>query len=135
MKKPLATSLLLAATSVFAADAMFTAMDRDKDGRISAREHTIGARTMFVAMDADKDGRVTAAEMTAAQSSVGNRQPDGLSSAQKIQVVDRNRDGVLTAGEHVAGSRAMFRRMDTDRDGHLSAAEYGAGQAAMLARR
>jgi Ca2+-binding EF-hand superfamily protein len=135
MKTSCIAAALLAATGAFAADAMFAAMDRDRDGRISAREHTIAARTMFVAMDADKDGRVTSAEMTAAQSNVGNRQADGLSSAQKIQVVDRNRDGVLTAGEHVAGSRTMFRRMDTNNDGHLSAAEYSAGQAAMLARK
>ena len=47
-------------------------------------------------------------------------------------MVDRDGDGVLTAEEHAAGSRAMFERMDTDKDGFLSKAELAAGHAKML---
>ena len=115
--------------------AMFAQMDADGDGRVTAQEHALGARRMFLAMDADKDGRVSAAEMTAAQSQVGNKQADGLSSAQKIKVVDKNGDGALTVSEHVAASRAMFARMDKNKDGALDKAEYAAGHATLLSKR
>jgi Ca2+-binding EF-hand superfamily protein len=115
--------------------AMFAQMDTNGDGRITVSEHALGARKMFVAMDADGDGRVTAAEMTAAQSKVGNQHADALSSEEKIKVVDKNGDGVLTISEHVAGSRAMFARMDKNKDGALNQAEYAAGHATLLSRK
>ena len=52
-----------------------------------------------------------------------------LSSADKIKVVDTDGDGVLTAAEHAAASRAMFDRMDGDRDGALTKGEFDAGHA------
>jgi Ca2+-binding EF-hand superfamily protein len=115
--------------------ALFAQMDADGDGRVTAQEHALGARKMFLAMDADHDGRVTAAEMTAAQPQVGNKQADGLSSAQKIKVVDKNADGALTVSEHVAASRAMFARMDKNKDGVLDKAEYATGHATLLSKR
>lgn len=129
--------LALAAFPALAADsaALFAQMDADGDGRVSAQEHARGARVMFVAMDANKDGRVTAAEMDAAQPRVGNRSADGLSSAQKIKAIDKNRDRMLTVSEHVAGSRAMFARMDINRNGALEKAEYVAGHATLLSKR
>jgi hypothetical protein len=115
---------------------LFKQMDTNGDGRLSADEHTAGARRMFEAMDADRDGRVTAAEMQAAQPRVTGRQPapSDLSAADKIKAVDADGDGVLTAAEHEAGTRAMFARMDTDRDGRLSRGEHAAGHARMLQR-
>jgi hypothetical protein len=47
-------------------------------------------------------------------------------------VIDGNGDGKLSAGEHSAGSRAMFENMDTDKDGSLSQAENEAGHKAMM---
>jgi Ca2+-binding EF-hand superfamily protein len=78
---------------------------------VSAKERAAAAATMVRAMDADRDG--------------------GVSAAEKIKVVDRNGDGVLTAKEHAGASRAMSRKMDTDKDGHLSRAELDAGHAAL----
>jgi Ca2+-binding EF-hand superfamily protein len=115
--------------------ALFAQMDKDGDGRISAQEHALSVRAMFVAMDADKDGRVSAAEMTAAQSTVGNGKADALSSSEKIKSIDKNKDGALTVGEHVAGSRALFARMDRNKDGVLDKAEHAAGHATLLSRR
>jgi Ca2+-binding EF-hand superfamily protein len=117
------------------AGAMFAQMDTDGDGRVTAREHALGVRKMFLAMDADGDGRVTATEMTAAQSTVGNKQADGLSSAQKIKVIDKNKDRALTVSEHVAGSRAMFARMDRNKDGVLDRSEYESGHATLLSKK
>ena len=116
-----------------AALSTFDAMDADRDGQISAAEHAAGARRMFTAMDADRDGTVTAAEMEAGREQVTGAAAgsSGPSAADKIRLVDPNRDGVLTLEEHEAASRAMFRQMDTDRDGALSKAEFDAGHAVL----
>jgi len=129
----------LAALPAYAATAAepqssFKAMDANGDGRVSRDEHAAGAKRMFDAMDANKDGRVTAAEMDAAHEKVtGKKAGKGeLSSAEKIRAVDADGDGILTAAEHAAGSKAMFDRMDTNRDGFLGADEFAAGHAKML---
>jgi hypothetical protein len=117
-----------------AADAQFTAMDLDGDGRLTPNEHAAGARRMFVEMDANGDGKVTGAEMDAAQERVTGRKagPSDMSSADKIKVVDADGDGILTADEHATASRTMFEKMDTNKDGFVSKAEFAAGHAKML---
>ena len=112
----------------------FGAMDANHDGRISPDEHAAAAKGMFAVMDANKDGRVTAAEMDAAHARVTGRKAKAgdMPAADKIKVVDKDGDGVLTADEHAAGSRSMFAAMDTDKDGAISEAELSAGHAKML---
>jgi Ca2+-binding EF-hand superfamily protein len=112
----------------------FDGLDANRDGRISAAEHAAGARKMFLAMDANRDGDVTAAELEAAFTEVTGKKADGgeMSAADKIKAVDRDGDGVLTASEHDAASKDMFRKMDADRDGFLSREEWTAGQAALM---
>ena len=83
---------------------------------------------MFETMDGNKDGKVTAAEMEAAHQRITGRKAtkSDMSAADKIKVVDTNGDGVLTAEEHAAGSRAMFEKMDTNKDGFLTKDELAA---------
>ena len=107
-------------------------MDANRDGMISAAEHTAGARQMFEKMDADRDGRVTSAEMDASQGAQeGGTPAPTMSSAEKIKVIDADKDGAITAAEHEAGSRGMFSSMDVDGDGNLTAAEMQAGHQKM----
>jgi Ca2+-binding EF-hand superfamily protein len=112
----------------------FASMDANKDGKVTADEHSAAAKKMFDAMDANKDGKVTAAEMTAAQPKVTGKKAtkSDMSSADKIKVIDTNGDGVLSAEEHATGSRSMFEKMDSDKDGALTKAEFDAGHAAMM---
>ena len=115
-------------------DAEFTAMDTNKDGKVSAEEHAAAAKKMFGTMDANRDGKVTAAEMDAAHQRVTGKKAKktDMSSADKIKVIDTDGDGILTAEEHAAGSRAMFEKMDTDKDGFLTKDELAAGHAQMM---
>ena len=115
-------------------DAEFTAMDTSKDGKVSAEEHAAASKKMFDMMDANRDGKVTAAEMTAAHQRVTGKKAkkSDLSAADKIKVIDADSDGILTADEHAAGSRAMFEKMDTNKDGFLSEDEIAAGHAQLM---
>jgi Ca2+-binding EF-hand superfamily protein len=109
------------------------AMDANGDGKISAAEHAAGAKAMFVAMDANKDGIVTAAEMDAANRAKGGNASAGqLSSAEKIAVIDTNKDGKLSTVEHSAASRKMFEKMDKNKDGFVTAEEMQAGHDQMM---
>jgi Ca2+-binding EF-hand superfamily protein len=129
----LAAGSLLCAFGAVAGDDKAQMMDADKDGMISASEHSSGARMMFEKMDADRDGRVTAAEMDAhhAGMSSGDASKPQMSSADKIRTIDTDGDGAISAAEHDAGSRAMFTKMDANGDGNVSAEELQAGHAGM----
>lgn len=112
-------------------------MDTNKDGMVSAAEHSAGAQAMFKKMDSNADGNVTAAEMDAmhAQMKPGDTSGPKMSSAEKIKTIDTNNDGAITAAEHESGSRAMFDKIDTNRDGNLSADEVSAGHATTTGER
>ena len=115
-------------------DAEFTAMDTNKDGKVSAEEHAAAAKKMFDTMDANRDGKVTAAELAAAHHRVTGKKTKktDMSATEKIKVIDTDGDGILTVEEHAAGSRVMFEKMDTDKDGFLTKNELAAGHAQML---
>ena len=108
-------------------------MDTNGDGKLSPEEHAAGAKRIFEMMDADKNGMVTAAEMDANRARSGKKPAPGeLSSAEKIKTIDTNGDGVLSAEEHAAGSKAMFDAMDTDKDGFVTLAELALGHQRMM---
>jgi len=110
-----------------AGDDKMQMMDTNKDGMISAAEHTAGTKAKFGKLDADADGRVTAGEMDAAHSSAGGSAAPTMSSAEKIKTIDTDGDGAITAAEHEKGARGMFTKMDANGDGNLSAEEMQAG--------
>lgn len=130
------TAALAADTRGKAALSDFDGMDADRDGRVSAAEHAAATKKMFEMMDANRDGKITAAEMDAAQEKVTGKKAagDGMSAADKIKVIDTDRDGSLSAGEHAAGSKSMFARMDANKDGYLSREEWSTGHAALMKR-
>ncbi|MET0348715.1 MAG: hypothetical protein ABW067_02895 [Rhizobacter sp.] len=144
--KPLAVALaallgLAVATSAAAAgtesaEAEILAMDKNGDGVLTAAEHGVGARTLFVTMDTDQDGRVTTTEMDAYQARRTVRDADREKpSAEKIETVDTDGDGALSAEEHRVASQKMFITMDADADGTLSKAELATGHAKMLLKK
>jgi Ca2+-binding EF-hand superfamily protein len=128
----LAGGALLLSPAAFAGDGMsadekFAAMDTNHDGKVSPDEYTVGATMMFDKVDTNHDGQISAAEIDAAHSGKAK----GMSTAQKIKIVDTNGDGVVSADEHAAGARTMFDKMDSDQDGYLTKSEMEAGHAKM----
>lgn len=113
-------------------------LDSNDDGQITRAEHSTGMQRMFTQMDADSDGVVTAAELKAHKESKqevkgrddGNRRDEeidhGKMADEKFKKLDKNGDGRLTASEHAAACDAMFEKMDTNRDGSLNEAELKA---------
>jgi Ca2+-binding EF-hand superfamily protein len=115
---------LVALPAVFAggdADKHFKMMDTNGDGKVSRAEHAAFAKQMFLKCDANHDGIVTAAEMDASAVAQGEKtSKHDKTSAEKIQMIDQNGDGQLTAAEHEAGTETLFAKMDKDGDGFLS---------------
>lgn len=113
-------------------------LDTDGDGRLSRAEHAAAARKLFEGMDADRDGRLTAAEMDAAYAKVKGRRPSrsmkarNLKGAERIRLMDRDGDGVVTAAEHSADATASFDKMDQDKDGLVTQAELANNHAKVL---
>jgi hypothetical protein len=118
---------------VGAASAGIRRLDKDGDGKLSRDEHAAGARQMFDAMDGNHDGKVTAAEMDAAMAKQKDRRPSrsmkarGTSGAERIKLLDRDGDGVVTSEEDAQAAKAMFDQMDSDKDGFLNSAELAGG--------
>ena len=132
----LCSGSLAAESKSSAADPEFVRMDTNRDGKVSADEHAAGAKQTFATMDANKDGKVTGAEMKASYQRITGQKAkkSDMTAADKIKVVDKDGDGMLTAEEHAAGSRVMFEKMDTNRDGFLTKDELVAGHAGMMRR-
>jgi hypothetical protein len=81
-------------------------------------------------MDADRDGFVTGEEMDAAAEAMHS--DARMASADKVAVVDTDKDGRIASAEHATSARTMFATMDTDADGILTAAEVQAGHDRMI---
>lgn len=106
----------------------FAMMDTDKDGKISTTEHEAGASHMFSELDKNSDGRITAEEMNA---KMNDKKKAGHASewtaAEKMAKADANADKVITTEEHKMASANMFKSMDTNKDGFLTAEEMKMG--------
>ena len=123
-----------AASPAFIAE--FKHIDSNEDGRVSSSEHEVYARTLFDEMDADLDYKLTIAEIMASESKFVRHVSAGvggmlggtqLTTAEKIQRIDANRDGVISRDEHADAARAKFQAMDVNNNGELSLGEFVAG--------
>ena len=104
-------------------DARFTALDRDNNDLLSPDEYAAEARTRFDAIDIDHNRNITVAEMDASDA-----QAEGeMSSAQKITLHDRNKDGILSVDEHQAAVEAQFDLVDANADGSIDLSELKSG--------
>ena len=101
-------------------------MDTDNDDRVSQAEHDSWAQENFASMDTDGNGRLSSAESEGRGMGKGRGAMPG-----KLQGMDTNMDGVVSAEEHLTGSRDAFAQLDADGDGFLSSTERQADRTAM----
>ena len=115
---------------------LWTRLDADGDGRISASEGEAEAsfNTDFSAMDTDEDGFVTETEYRSAAKAdtetggadSSSRSSGGMGDAMRR--LDANADGSISLGEGDADAtiKSNFSSIDVNSDGMVSRAEYQA---------
>jgi hypothetical protein len=131
----LAAISLAATVSAQATRAEFDVIDTNDDGRVSSSEHEVYARQIFDQMDGNNDDKLTVEEIMANETKFvrhvfagGNiLGPADLTTAQKIQRIDANQDGVVSQSEHANAADAKYRAMDINNNGELSPTEFDAG--------
>jgi Ca2+-binding EF-hand superfamily protein len=115
-------------------DRLFSQMDTDKDGKISAAEHAAAAKARFEKMDKSKSGKIVIAD----EFKQPNKPSRGQATAEAdiavamLKAMDKNGDGIITAEEHAKAAEERFEKMDTNKDGFLTKEEWTAGRAAMM---
>jgi Ca2+-binding EF-hand superfamily protein len=114
----------------------FSAMDADKDGKVTKAEIEAFRAARFAQADANKDGSLSPEEMAAAHDSMmAQRKADR--EAKMFKRMDKDGNGLISQDEMPIPPNAdkMFDRMDTDGDGAISQAELDAAQQKMQERR
>lgn len=147
MRKPSKPRLaLIAALALASAPALATAayinpavefdgIDTNDDGRVSSSEYEVHTRKVFDRMDGNADDKLTSAEIMAAEAEFNRHVfttgallgPAELTTAERIQRIDANQDGLVSQGEHASAAAAKFRDMDANRNGELSLVEFDPG--------
>ena len=113
-------------------DALFSILDRDRDGKLSRRELE-AAGSILARLDRDKDGSLSKREIAAVasdrapssrpsrpsreRSSRERDSRDGISSY--VKRLDKNNDGKITREEASGPIKERFDRLDEDGDGIL----------------
>jgi hypothetical protein len=113
---------------------MFSKMDTDKDGKISAAEHAAATKARFDKMDKNHDGKIVIADELKEPNkpSRGQATASGEMAMDYVRKMDTDGDGVITADEHAKAAKARFDKMDTNKDGYLSKEEMTAARASMM---
>lgn len=113
----------------------FDRIDSNEDRRVSSSEYEVYTRAQFDAIDSNADDKLTSAEIMASEAKF-NRYvfttgailgPAQLSTAERVQRIDVNRDGLVSQGEHANAAAAKFQDMDTNDNGELSLLELDPG--------
>lgn len=113
-------------------DAMFGAVDADKDGKVTPDEIGAYKAERLAKVDVNKDGLLSEDELVQMQIQAFTEKAK-VRSAAMIEKMDTNSDGLLSATELEAGPgmTMMLAFADTDKDGAISKAEMESVQGMM----
>jgi Ca2+-binding EF-hand superfamily protein len=119
-------------TKAQAVQLVFKRFDSNKDGNITNAEFMKVGERDFQAFDADKDGSVSKEEFLDPEPRrVGNASVDELAQAKKIwsqqfDMLDTDKNGVLSEAEHQKAGKRSFARIDTNKDNEITLPEMTA---------
>jgi hypothetical protein len=101
--------------------------DTNKDGFVDRAEWKAGQEARFKQLDTNGDGKLTQDELFARTPGAGNsvlptdRQAERQSSY--FQLLDADKDGVVSLAEFMAQADRNFARCDLNKDGRIDTAE------------
>lgn len=138
-----ATSLLVAATQVMAADPMLSTggyatqlqklemmkmLDADGNHMVTIAESDAYYNSIFDALNKDKDDSLDAKEWTGATNTKLDLATGGytreLRSTKMMKMMDSNADHLVTREEFLNHHRAIFNKLDTTSDQQIDAQEW-----------
>ncbi len=112
-----------------------SAVDTDKDGKISKDEMTAYRTSSVAAVDTNADGKLSVDEIAAMHLKAMEAASKAMAE-RMVAAMDSDGDGLLTAAELIARPipAGIFDRIDTNADGFLDQAEIDAAKARMMDR-
>lgn len=128
---------LLGSASAAARAGEFEIVDSNDDGRVSSSEYEVYVRAVYDRMDSNADDKLTQAEVQAAEKEFLSYVYAGgtllgataePSTAEKMQRLDANKDGLIGQGEYADAGAAKFQKMDVNDNGELTLEEFWAGR-------
>jgi Ca2+-binding EF-hand superfamily protein len=102
---------------------VFLAIDSNGDGKFSVEE-IAAASVGLITLDKDHDGQLTSLEYLPSQNDPNANKPD--EATQRLMLLDRNGDGILTKDEIPERMQGLLSRIDTNHDGKITPDEIRA---------
>jgi len=101
--------------------------DTNKDGAVDSAEWKTAQEARFKQLDANGDGKLTQDELFSRTPAIGNSVLPTDRQAQRqstyFQLLDADKDGVVTLAEFMAQADRNFARCDINKDGRIDTAE------------
>lgn len=102
----------------------FSALDADKDGRVSSHEFHVSGERMFTQGQATLAALDDGSDTALRQRSRSGLLPTSHTAEGFLALYDTNADGQVSRAEFDAHRSAQFTRTDSNRDGSLDMSEY-----------
>jgi Ca2+-binding EF-hand superfamily protein len=107
--------ILVVVSWAFAANDLFSKIEKNKDGKISKQEYMDAAAGDFAGLDKNKDGFLTKGELKAI---------DTIVMDKFLKEADTNKDGKISREEFTKYAEKRFKFLDKNNDGFIDQKEW-----------